>query len=141
MIQRKLKRCKGPCGEDKYIFSKGLCLSCYKLENKEKFSLNKKKKIVKGRFENDKDFYQTIWESRDHICENCNTFLGNEPRTYHFDHTLEKSKFPDLRYKEDNIMLLCLQCHSSKTNGYYSNLIKDRIKLLAEKYDKNVRIL
>ena len=75
-----------------------------------------------------------IWKKRKHICENCGVKLGNEPRTYMFDHLLEKSKYPKLTFQEDNIMLVCLECHDNKTRGFISELIKQKIKKVREKF-------
>lgn len=38
MIRSKLKKCK-ECHKDKHIFSNGLCLSCHRLLNKDKYTL------------------------------------------------------------------------------------------------------
>lgn len=80
------------------------------------------------------NFFLAIWKKRKHICENCGVKLGNEPRTYMFDHLLEKSKYPKLTFQEDNIMLVCLECHDNKTRGFISELIKQKIKKVREKF-------
>lgn len=94
-----------------------------------------------GDFERDKLFYSSIWDSREHKCFNCNCSLGGEPLTLFFDHILEKSRFPDLRYEQDNIMLLCPDCHYNKTNAYYSEKIKQKILETAEKFGKSIKLL
>lgn len=66
----------------------------------------------------DREFYQSIWSSRSHWCESCDKKLPNEPKTWMFDHLLEKSKYPDLRHEPDNIILVCFECHEKKTNGF-----------------------
>jgi len=79
-------------------------------------------------------FFLELWNKRRHYCENCGEWLGNIPLSYHFDHTLEKSKYPELKYEEDNIEILCLKCHDEKTRGVISEKIKERIEQLKEKF-------
>jgi 5-methylcytosine-specific restriction endonuclease McrA len=83
-----------------------------------------------------RDFFLQIWKKRPHKCENCNKSLGNEPLSYMFDHLLEKSKYPDLTFEEDNIMIVCLECHDNKTRGFLSDLVKEKIKTISEKFGK-----
>lgn len=65
-----------------------------------------------------KEFYFKIWNSRPHICINCGSYLGEELRSYHIEHLLEKSKYPELIDEPLNIEFACLTCHNSKTNGH-----------------------
>jgi 5-methylcytosine-specific restriction endonuclease McrA len=81
-----------------------------------------------------RDFFISIWKKREHRCENCNTYLGTEPLSYMFDHVLEKSKYPDLKYEEENICILCLNCHSNKTNCKLSDFMKEKIKKVKERF-------
>lgn len=75
-----------------------------------------------------RDFFLSIWSKRLHNCESCNKWLGNEPLSYMFDHLLEKSSHPELKYEEENIMLVCLDCHTNKGNGFPSDITKLRIE-------------
>lgn len=86
-----------------------------------------KKKIEdkKQLLELDRQFYMGIWLGRKHICNFCKIHLGNEARTYHFDHILEKEVYPEFRHNPKNIQLLCLECHSNKTSGYTPDWFKD----------------
>lgn len=63
-------------------------------------------------------FFQEIFDERPHICGNCGCPLGDEARSYHFDHLLEKENYPKLKYVKENILLVCLGCHSDKTLGH-----------------------
>ena len=83
-----------------------------------------------------REMFLDIWKKRPHRCENCDTHLGSEPLSYMFDHILEKSKYPDLRYEEKNICMLCLDCHSDKTNCKLSNFMKEKIKKVKEIFGK-----
>jgi len=107
-VERKKKICK-KCGNFRPLFSKGLCLICYKSNYKK--PIKTKKKYDPKVKERDVEFYSSIWETRPHNCENCGAFLGNEPRTYNFHHLLPKAKYPEHRYDEWNIALLCADCH------------------------------
>jgi len=58
-----------------------------------------------------------IWTEREHICTNCQCYLGDEPMAHFFAHILAKGKFPELRLVKTNIMLLCLDCHFAYDHG------------------------
>lgn len=82
-------------------------------------------------------FFLQIWNNRkDHNCENCGKWLGKEPLSYMFDHLLEKSKHPDLKYEEENIMLVCLECHDNKTRGFITDLVRQKIDKIRNKHNK-----
>lgn len=81
----------------------------------------------------DHRFYTEIWNSRKHNCEQCDRYLGEECKTIYCDHIIEKSKYPVYRYREENIALVCGDCHSLKTNGVLSEWYKNRIKETKEK--------
>jgi hypothetical protein len=76
---------------------------------------------------NDIEFYEKIWSKRKHICEICSAPLYNEISTAFFDHLIEKAIHPELRYEENNIILVCIDCHSLKTNGFMGAEYADRI--------------
>lgn len=83
------------------------------------------------------EFFLQVWKNRkQHDCENCGKWLGNEPLSYMFDHLLEKSKYPELKYKEDNIMLVCLECHDNKTRGFLTDLVRGKIQEIRNRYNK-----
>ena len=83
-----------------------------------------------------REMFLNIWKKRAHRCENCDAHLGNEPLSYMFDHVLEKSKYPDLRYEEENICMLCLDCHNNKTNCKLSDFMKEKIKKVKQIFGK-----
>lgn len=66
-----------------------------------------------GNFELDKLFYNSIWDSREHKCFNCESQLPSEPLTLYFHHILPKRNYPELRHTDWNIVILCPDCHSS----------------------------
>ena len=84
-----------------------------------------------------KSFFLEIWNKRKkHECENCGKWLGKEPLSYMFDHLLEKNKHPDLKDEEDNIMLVCLECHDLKTRGFITDFVRAKIEEVRKKFNK-----
>jgi len=100
-----------------------------------KLNSNIKNDIKNKNINKMRDFFLSIWNKKKHICENCQIDLGSEPLSYHFDHCLEKQYFSDLKYEEENIMLLCLECHDNKTRGFLSPIMKEKIIYLKTKYN------
>lgn len=84
-------------------------------------------KIVQQKRE-DELFCAGMWECRLHECNHCGIFLGNEPNMTFFHHILPKSKYPDLRYKPSNIMILCFdhhqEAHANNMPVWYKKLIE-----------------
>ena len=80
-------------------------------------------------------FFASIWTKRPHWCECCGRWLGTEPRTYMFDHILEKETYPELKFEEENIALVCLTCHSQKSNGYLTDFYKTKISFVKKKFN------
>jgi 5-methylcytosine-specific restriction endonuclease McrA len=94
-----------------------------KVTEKQKVKIQEKKEYTKTQFE----MFLEIWEEKEHYCESCECYLGDEPLSVFFDHLIEKSKRKDLALEKENIFLCCLQCHSSKTNGYPTEKHKQAI--------------
>ncbi len=116
---------------------KNKCLKCgakadseYCFKHKPKKQLQKNEKTLQMQ-----EMFLSIWKKKKHYCENCNVYLGNEAKSYMFDHLLEKSKYSELTLEEDNIMITCLNCHATKTNGHYSEYVKERIKKVKEMFN------
>ena len=82
-----------------------------------------------------RDFFLSIWSRKLHYCESCKKWLGNEPLSYMFDHLLEKANYPELKYEEDNIMLVCLDCHTNKGNGFPSDITKLKIQKVKDQFN------
>lgn len=82
------------------------------------------------------EFFLSIWKKKPHRCESCDKWLGNEPASYMFDHLLEKNKYPDLAFDENNIAIVCLECHDNKTRGFASDIIKDKIQQVKDYYER-----
>lgn len=76
----------------------------------------------------EREMFIKIWQSRDHICVNCKSYLGEEPLAQYFAHIKPKSTYPELRLDENNIIILCLECHYAKDSRGIAAFNK-RIKL------------
>ena len=73
------------------------------------------------------NFTKKYGAKKKHICEICNAPLYNEISTAFFDHLLPKAVYPELRHEENNIILVCIDCHSLKENGFMGAEYADRI--------------
>lgn len=84
----------------------------------------------------DKEFYMSLWATREHRCGACGCYLGNEPKSFMFDHLLEKNDraYPQLRHTSENIFFVCLVCHTRKTNGFPMPKHQEAIDKMKEKY-------
>lgn len=80
-------------------------------------------------------FFNSIWAQRPHICQHCGKYLGNEPRTYMFDHLLEKQKYKKLEFEEENIWLVCLECHDEKSRGIITDKYREKINFVITKFN------
>ena len=100
------------------------CKTCGKKCEGEFCFRHKRKSIDVEAINKRNNFFSLIWKKRSHYCENCGRWLGNEPLSYFFDHILEKNKYPSLTFVEENIMLLCMECHEKKSRGFYSEKIE-----------------
>lgn len=99
--------------------------------SKNKKDTNKKEELQKLHL-----FFREIWIERKHNCESCTKYLGEEPASYMFDHLLEKSKYPDLKYDKNNIFICCLDCHTLKTNGHPTTKHLEAINNIKQKYGR-----
>lgn len=102
--------------------------------NPSKKSLKKIEEEFLGTQKRDQ-FFMGIWIDRMHRCEVCGKPLGHEPRSYMFDHLLEKNKYPNLEFEEDNIALVCLECHDNKTRGHINAKYQEMINFVITKFN------
>jgi 5-methylcytosine-specific restriction endonuclease McrA len=114
---------------------------CFRCKPRKPLSASQKIQKSYKRVTNDtlemREFFRTIWNKRKkHDCENCGKWLGSEPLSYMFDHLLEKSKHPELKFEEDNIMLVCLECHDNKTRGFLTDFVSAKIEELKKRFGK-----
>lgn len=76
------------------------------------------RKLTPEEQEADWVFYNKIWDTRPHVCQVCDRRLPNELSKMYMDHAIEKSAHPELRHIEENIIVVCVQCHHLKSNGF-----------------------
>ncbi len=129
-----MKTCKID-GCNKPVWSKGVCKS-----HTPKTSLKSRvpKETVRDyslKLNRRNQLFLSVWQTRKHVCEICNVHLGNEPKSYMFDHLLEKSKYPFLEFEENNIALVCLACHDKKTRGFVSDKYQEKINFVITKFN------
>ena len=90
----------------------------------------------KNQFAEDLAFYAGIWEKRPHVCQVCGKHLGSEMSVFFMDHGLEKSVYPELRHEEENIIIVCIDHHVVKTNGFPHPIHKELIEKIKIKFNK-----
>ena len=59
----------------------------------------------------DAAFYKSIWSKRSHVCYECGCKLWGKKIDWFMHHLLEKAAYPQFRYTEENIALLCPAHH------------------------------
>jgi len=83
-----------------------------------------------------REFFLSIWAKRLHYSEVSSTFLGGEPLTVFFHHILSKEKYPELKFEEENIILLTFDEHTNiESNIYKYEVINDRREYLKRKFN------
>lgn len=111
-------------------WSKGLCR-----KHGPKAPLPKSMKL-KGEENRNKrnEFFTEIWRERPHVCQHCGVHLGYQPRSYMFDHLLEKGRHPQFEFEKENIWLVCFKCHDEKTRGFISDKYREKITFVRTKF-------
>jgi len=72
----------------------------------------RKKPYNKEMWQKDIAFYTRIWEKSNRRCKITNRYLGDEPLTTFFHHILPKSRFPEYRWCEWNVIMLHPEVHA-----------------------------
>jgi len=138
MIKRKKKTCSGTgkfiglgCGQDRYIFSHGLCQVCYQRANfKPVYKQKKTKPLLKFRptIQDEQQLKQTdtfllawnYWEGK--------FFIGfdhielKDLQAWNCIHVLDKKNYPLFKYYYKNIVLGSRQQHSLIDQGTHEKL-------------------
>src|SRR6185437_4784355 len=122
MIERKLKLCKGPCGEMKYIWAHGQCKECDAVSKGRNPGIKRTRIKHTRKITGEFGLFEEIWEERPHRCQCCNKHLGSHLIPHYFSHLLTKGSYPSLRLEKKNIMLMCWEmngpsCHTEWENG------------------------
>ena len=110
----------------KRIKGKKYCKECsFKLESTKginKVSEKQKKKNIEKK-ENTEilhRWFDILWKKLpgNKLCTICNTPIYGENLSIYWDHLILKSKYPEFALEEDNIVFLCGDCHTNRTNGF-----------------------
>ena len=92
----------------------------------------------KSRVEKEKmwNMFIEIWDSLlEKKCWQCGAWLGREPKSYMFDHAIDKSIRPELKYTIENIFICCLDCHDLKSRGFPGDKHKKFIEAVKNKFN------
>jgi len=115
--------CSGCSEPATIVYKRGnLCMKCNgRRKSEEQFEKAKDRPVITKKAKQvmaaDLEFYWSIWTSKRHYCEECDTklpeFKKEDVGKYKifFSHIISKGSEPRLRYHKDNINLLCGQCH------------------------------
>jgi hypothetical protein len=81
-----------------------------------------------------KEFFMNIWKNKPHFSEVSNKLLYEPPSTAYFHHILSKSKYPEAKFDEENIILLTIDEHANVESSMfrYEKINKIREKLLTK---------
>jgi hypothetical protein len=102
-----------------------------KISDKKLASLAKAREIR----QKDLSFYVSLWKRSDKKCSVSGVYLGEEPLTTFFHHLLPKSKYPEYRWCEWNIVIISARVHSQvETNISKVPKIEEMTKELLEKH-------
>lgn len=116
----------------KRINGKSYCQRCASIIGTDKSNLKKEAKKQSTILRH--QMFRDIWEKLIRKnCWSCGKYLGQEPLSIYFDHLLEKSKYPELDLRKDNIFICCEECHTLKTNGKPTEIHKKAIEEAKEK--------
>lgn len=108
---------------------------CFLHKSKKPLSVSVKE-IDKGRIEEMRNFFLSLWKTRRHYSEVSGEYLGKEPLHTFFHHILEKNKYPKAIYDEENIVFLTLDEHSNVESDMYKyEEINERRNYLKTKYN------
>jgi len=82
------------------------------------------------------ELFYKIWKTRVHKSEVSKEYLGKEPLSAYFHHILPKSKYPEFRLVEENIILLTLDEHANVESDMYKyEEVNKRREQLITKYN------
>jgi hypothetical protein len=106
-----------------------------------KSALTTKSKVSAGKSQPNKDhlLFKQIWNKRSHKSEVSGTYLGKEALSVYFHHILPKSKYPQFRNLEENIILLTADEHANVESDIYRyEKVNEIREYLIDKYKINI---
>lgn len=73
--------------------------------------------------------FQELWRALpEKKCWSCGAKIYGPNKPLYWDHLLEKSKYPELRYEKENLYFCCGDCHQKKNMGWPTDKHKQAIK-------------
>ena len=119
---------------------------CFKHKHRKNLSwgkptLARKRKVNVGTSQPNPDhlFFKEIWKKRPHKSEVSGTYLGREALSVYFHHILPKSKYPEFRNLEKNIILLTADEHANVESDIYRyEKVNEIREYLIDKYKLNI---
>lgn len=108
--------------------------------HKPKKPLRASAKTVEQMEENSRET-QKMWDLFTHLwnrlparkyCWACKAPIWGENLSIYWDHLLEKSSFPELKFEEQNLFFCCPDCHTRKGNGFPHIVHKQAIEKAKE---------
>lgn len=105
-------------------------------DNTPKKTLKRRKDTAKRQetIDKDREFFTMLWETHPtKKCDSCGVQLFGENLTLYHDHLLDKRDYPELRYKKENMALVCGTCHTNKSRGFPTDKHLELIKRAKQK--------
>lgn len=76
------------------------------------------------------ELFQEMWKELPDRkkCWSCDKPVYGQNKPLYWDHLLEKSKYPELRYEKKNLFFCCGDCHQKKNMGWPTQKHKEAIE-------------
>lgn len=111
------------------------CPVCNKRCEKEYCFKHKPKKNKTDETAQQWNVFMNIWQKRKHISEISGKQVFSPPTMANFHHLLWKSKFPEAKFDENNIIILTMEEHEKiHLNPTFNEEINKRVEELLKKY-------
>jgi 5-methylcytosine-specific restriction endonuclease McrA len=90
------------------------------------------KHIADRKLEGEKlwQLFEEHWKLKPHVCQSCECRIPGENKSIYHDHLLEhgRERYAHLKFEIANLLLVCFDCHTKKTNGYPTEKHKEAIE-------------
>jgi len=142
MFKRKVAICLG-CEKEKTIYARKMCEHCWKKSRQEIYK--ERAKLKNNYIDRDslEEFFKKYWDEHPiKKCYECGTNLYTY-KNWHLHHLIPKRKQKeynvDITFNPDNIIYVCLECHSDADHNAMRNTPKIQMlyEILIESYKKN----
>jgi len=108
----------------------------YNIKISKKEIVNTLTDLIYGKEIKLKEFFMKCWKNKPHYSEISRKFLGNSYSSLYQHHILNKSKYPEACFDEENIVFLTPEEHASvELDMYKYELINEKRKQLKIKYN------